>query len=159
MPHPFYVVDTFLPRISLGYLLRRANKLSTSRVEAAFDGSDISFTQWVVLALVSTGTADTCTALARDMDHNSGAMTRLIDQLEERGLVVRTRVEGDRRVSKLTVTLAGNEMVKTLVASVVGVWNEILDGLDHDEVRQLITTLTKLVSRLEALEDNRELSA
>ncbi|TPG42535.1 MarR family transcriptional regulator [Sphingomonas koreensis] len=154
MSDPFYEFDKFIPRISLGYLLRRATKLSTIRIEAAFDGSDVSFTQWVVLALVSTGTADTCTALARNMDHDSGAMTRLIDQLEERGLVVRTRLEGDRRVSRLTVTDAGHAMVTTLVASVVGVWNEIIEGFEHDEIRQLIATLTKLLARLEQLEDS-----
>jgi DNA-binding MarR family transcriptional regulator len=150
--HPFYDVETFAPRVSIGYLLRRVGKLSTSRIEAAFDGRDISFTQWIVLALVSSGIADTCTALARDMDHDSGAMTRLIDQLEERGLVVRTRVEGDRRISRLSVTDAGRELAKTLVVSVVGVWNEIVAGLDPAETRQLIDTLTKVLDRLEALE-------
>jgi DNA-binding MarR family transcriptional regulator len=152
MMHPFYDVETFAPRVSIGYLLRRVGKLSTARIEAAFTGRDISFTQWIVLALVSSEIADTCTALARDMDHDSGAMTRLIDQLEERGLVVRKRVEGDRRVSKLSITDAGQELAKTLLASVVGVWNEIVAELDPTETRQLIATLTKLLDRLETLE-------
>jgi len=155
MMHPFYTVETFAPRVSIGYLLRRVGKLSTSRIEAAFDGRDISFTQWIVLALVSSQIADTCTALARDMDHNSGAMTRLIDQLEERGLVVRTRVEGDRRVSKLSFTKAGDDLAKTLIASVVDVWNDIVAELDPAETRQLIATLTKLLDRLETLEAER----
>lgn len=155
MMHPFYDVETFAPRVSIGYLLRRVGKLSTSRIEAAFDGRDISFTQWIVLALVSSQIADTCTTLARDMDHNSGAMTRLIDQLEDRGLVVRTRVEGDRRVSKLSVTEAGDELAKTLIASVVDVWNDIVAELAPAETRQLIATLTKLLDRLETLEAER----
>jgi len=155
----FYDVETFAPRISIGYLLRRVGKMSTARIEAAFDGRDISFTQWIVLALVSSQIADTCTALARDMDHDSGAMTRLIDQLEERGLIIRTRLEGDRRVSKLSVTRAGRDLVNSLLVSVVGVWNEILADLDPAEIRQLIATLTKLLDRLEALDANRGDSA
>ena len=155
----FYDTETFIPRNSLGYLLRRIGKMSTSRIEAAFDGSDITFTQWIVLALVSTETANTCTALARDMDHNSGAMTRVIDQLEERKLVARKREESDRRVSTLTVTSEGQKMVDSLLASVVGIWNEVLGGLDHAEIRQLIATLTKLLDRLEALEADTGASA
>ena len=115
----FYSVDELRPRISLGYLLRRINKLSTAQVEAAFDGNDISFTQWVVLALIASGTANTCSDLSRDMDHNSGAMTRVVDQLEERGLLVRRRDEGDRRISKLIITDTGKETFAQLARSVV----------------------------------------
>ena len=159
MREPFYDAASFAPRVSLGYLLRRISKLSTGRIERAFDGSDITFTQWIVLALVATDTANTCTALARDMDHNSGAMTRLIDQLEERSLVTRTRAEGDRRVSTLTVTAAGQDMVSALVTSVVGMWNEILESFEREEIQQLITTLTRMLARLEALEADTGTSA
>jgi DNA-binding MarR family transcriptional regulator len=148
----FYTVDELRPRISLGYLLRRINKLSTAQVEAAFDGNDISFTQWVVLALIASGTANTCSDLSRDMDHNSGAMTRVVDQLEERGLLVRRRDEGDRRISKLIITDTGKETFAQLARSVVGVWNEILQGFERDEVLQLIATLNKLLVRFEELE-------
>ena len=32
----FYSIDMFAPRVSVGYLLRRVNKLSIARVEAAW---------------------------------------------------------------------------------------------------------------------------
>jgi DNA-binding MarR family transcriptional regulator len=150
--HPFYQVDEFNPDISIGYLLRRLHRISVSQTEKAFDGSDVTFTQWIALALLSHGLAGTCSTLSRDMGYDTGAMTRLVDQLEERGLVMRGRSESDRRVRKLTVTPEGDEMLHALVGKVVGVWNEILDGVDHDEVSQLIATLTKLVGRAEALE-------
>jgi len=152
----YYAVDTFAPRISLGYLLRRVNKLSIARVEATFEGRDISFTQWVVLALVSNEVATTCTELSRNMDHDKGALTRVIDQLEERGLVERRRDVGDRRVSKLATTPAGDRIVADLVGRVVDVWNDILDDFDHDEVAQLIGTLGKLLARLEASDTQPE---
>lgn len=148
----FYSVDELTPRISLGYLIRRINKLSANRVKATFDGNDISFTQWVVLALVASGTADTCRDLSRDMDHDSGAMTRVIDQLEERGLLVRQRDAGDRRVSKLIVTDLGREIFAQLAPRVVGAWNEVLDGFERGEVLKLIAMLNKLLARFEALE-------
>jgi DNA-binding MarR family transcriptional regulator len=150
MDKPYYDIVSFAPRISLGYLVRRINKLSIARIEATFDGSEISFTQWIVLALVSSGIATTCAELSRNMDHNSGAMTRVIDQLEERGLLVRRRDNDDRRVSNLSITEAGSQTVHELVGRVVDVWNDILGDFDRDEITQLIATLGKLLARLES---------
>lgn len=152
----FYTVEAFSPRVSLGYLVRRINKLSIARVEAAFDGCDISFTQWVVLALVSTEVATTCTELSRDMDHDKGALTRVIDQLEDRGLIVRRRDEGDRRVSKLSATNEGQAIVSDLATRVIGVWNHVLRGFDRQEVTQLIDMLTRLLDRLESADAGAE---
>lgn len=156
MGGPYYDVATFAPRISLGYLVRRINKLSVARIEAAFDGSEISFTQWIVLALVSSGIATTCAELSRNMDHNSGAMTRVIDQLEERGLLIRRRDNEDRRVSNLSITEAGSQTVHELVGRVVDIWNDILGDFDHDEITRLLATLGKLLARLESPEPQPE---
>ncbi|GAA4760848.1 virulence master transcriptional regulator RovA [Stakelama sediminis] len=155
---PFYTPETFFPRASLGYLLRRLNKLGSNRVEDAFDGNDITFTQWAVLALVANKIACTCSSLSKDLGHNSGAMTRVLDQLEERGLLKRVRDDCDRRVTRLTVTPAGTVQLEQLAAIVMDVWNDILDGADHEEVRQLIALLNKLLARFEALEDKAEAS-
>lgn len=159
MEGPFYQVESYRPRISIGYLLRRVSKLSQNQVEAGFDGNDITFTQWAVLALTANDVADTCTGLARDLGHNSGAMTRVIDQLEERGLLTRTRGACDRRVTNLAITDKGSATVAKLAGSVVDLWNEILADFERDEARQLIALLTKLLARLEQLESRREGSA
>jgi DNA-binding MarR family transcriptional regulator len=150
----FYTVETFAPRVSLGYLLRRVNKLSIAQVETAFDGSDISFTQWVVLALISQDVANTCTDLSRNMDHDKGALTRVVDQLVERGLIERRRDDDDRRVSNLFVTDAGYAVVADLAGRVVDVWNDLLADFSRDEAAALIASLTKLLVRLEAPQED-----
>lgn len=149
----FYSPDDFAPSNSIGYLLRRANKLSMARAEAAFEGSEITFTQWIVLALTFSGTAATCAELSRNIGHNSGAMTRVVDQLEERGLLARQPDESDRRVTRLAITEAGRVTVTDLAARVVGLWNDILHDFDREEIVRLIATLTRLVARLESGED------
>lgn len=152
----FYSIDMFAPRVSLGYLLRRINKLSIARVESAFDGNDITFTQWIVLALVSFDIATTCTELSRNMDHDKGALTRVIDQLEERGLIERRRDVGDRRVSQLAATEDGRGTVADLARRVVDVWNDILHDFDREEIEQLIGTLSKLLARLDPSDPQAE---
>ncbi|WP_066921734.1 MarR family winged helix-turn-helix transcriptional regulator [Steroidobacter denitrificans] len=150
---PFYQPKAFSPANSIGYLLRRANKLSMARAEAAFAGNEITFTQWIVLALVSNGTAATCAELSRNIGYSSGAMTRLIDQLEARDLLVRRRDEMDRRVTRLALTAAGHVTFTDLAAKVVDRWNEVLEDFDREDITRLIATLNRLVARLEAIEE------
>lgn len=152
----FYAAADLVPSKALGYLLRRANKLNRARAEKGFTGTPLTFTQWVVLALVHSGKATSCAALARDIGHSSGAMTRLVDQLEQHGLLEREPDEADRRIIRLRITAAGTQMVSELAGRVAALWNEVLEDFEPAEVLQLITTLNKLVSRLEALGDDGE---
>ncbi len=50
------------------------------------------------------GTEPTCASLARDMAHDKGAMTRMMDTLEAKGWVERTRSADARRVVHLSLT-------------------------------------------------------
>jgi DNA-binding MarR family transcriptional regulator len=64
----------------------------------------------IVLALGNgpvSSTADLCKSVAYD----SGAMTRMVDRLERKGLLSRTRSQFDRRSVELQLTALGKEMV------------------------------------------------
>lgn len=147
---PFYTVTGFSPKVSLGYLLRRVYKLSLLRLEEALGEEDLSITQWIVLALLANGLASTGRDLSRDMGHDRGAMTRLLDQLEERGLLTRTRDDEDRRICNLRLTDDGLALMHGKTGTIVDTWNDILKDMDRAEVAQMIATLTKLLERLES---------
>ena len=83
------------------------------------------------------------------MNYDSGAITRLVDQLEKRGLVKRLRSKTDRRVVNLSLTPAGGVLAKSLSVRVVEYWNEMLEGFSHEESAMLISLLTRLVARME----------
>ena len=152
MAEDFYTLENFHPKFSIGYLLRRASKLGLARVEAAFADREITFTQWATLALLHTGMADNCGSVARDLGHNAGAMTRVIDTLEERGLLKRCAHATDRRVTMLHVTPHGVQVLETLGERVMNIWNEILGPMERDEILQLIALLNRLLFRLEELD-------
>jgi DNA-binding MarR family transcriptional regulator len=150
MAKPFYRVESFEARRSLGYLIRRLHNLVVPRAEALFADADFTFSQWVVLVAVRDGIADTCGEIARHMDHDTGAITRLVDQLEERGFLVRRRSTSDRRVVHLEITPAGRTLAKSLMPRLVEFWNTVLEGFSAEEASQLIALLTRLMTRLEA---------
>jgi DNA-binding MarR family transcriptional regulator len=149
MAKPFYRVETFEARRSLGYLIKRLRSLIVPHAEALFADADFTFSQWVVLMAVRDGIADTCGEIARHLDHDTGATTRLVDQLEERGFLTRRRSTTDRRVVHLEITSSGKALAKSLMPRLIEFWNEVLEGFSAEEATQLISLLTRLLTRIE----------
>jgi DNA-binding MarR family transcriptional regulator len=133
---------------SPGRLLRQINKLMVSRVALRFARTELSFPQWLALKLVNDGVVGTPGELARELDMTSGATTRLIDTLEEQGLLRRARTPGDRRMIHLMISAGGARALLRLAPVIAGSWNEILSDFADSEFERLIDLLTLLQSRL-----------
>ncbi len=138
---------------SPGRLMRRLAKLTTAYVESLFEGVDLSFTQWVALKVTHDGVVANAGELARELGITSGATTRLLDGLEERGLIARDRGSEDRRVVQIAVTGIGAEAVVMLGGRVVDAWNLLVDEIDQAEAEAFTATLAKLLVRAERLTD------
>ncbi|MBX7201304.1 MAG: MarR family transcriptional regulator [Rhodospirillaceae bacterium] len=149
MPKPFYDTDSFDGGRSIGYLIRRCHAKMMPQVEARFVDAELTFSQWVVLMSLRDKAAGTCADIARNMNHDTGAVTRLVDQLEKRGLVARTRSTSDRRVVHLKLLPAGKKMAKALIPRIVDFWNGVLADFSRAEAARLIKLLTRLDQRLD----------
>jgi DNA-binding MarR family transcriptional regulator len=95
--------------------------------------------------------------LCRDLHHDSGAFTRVLDQLEKRGLIRRERSETDRRVVLLHLTPDGRRVVETLLPIVVERLNHALAEFSAAEVATLARLLRRLIGRLEGREVGRDI--
>ena len=153
MPKPHFKADDFNCRQSLGYLTRRVQNLTNPQAEAIFADQDLTFTQWISLMGLREGVADTSADLARHLNHDTGAVTRVVDQLEERGLVKRVRSTSDRRVVHLKLTPQGRAVAKMHIPPIVDFWNEVMSDFSAKETTQLIDLLGRLIQRLEERAD------
>lgn len=140
----------FIANRSLGYLLRRAFKLMSQQAEQMFAGRDLTLSQWIVLKLIDEGRVATPGEAARMLGHNTGATTRLIDQLESQGLLERKRETGDRRLVSLALTADGQRMAKAWEGEMADFFDELLAEFSPAEVETLIGLMGRLVDRLEA---------
>ncbi len=102
-----YRAREFRAEICIGYLVSRIHATCRAELEAEFEGEDISFTQWRVLMCLRDDIANTAADISRELSHDKGSMTRIVDQLEERGFLLRQRDKDDRRLVFLTLTAAG----------------------------------------------------
>jgi DNA-binding MarR family transcriptional regulator len=151
MPKQHYRPENFRARESVGYLLKRSQRLMQERLERLFADQNCTLQQWVVLMHIRDGLALTTADLCRELHHDSGAMTRLIDQLEERKLIERRRNAQDRRVIELSLTDEGQQLVETLIGIVTNALNIALEDFTGDEVKLLQSLLRKLAGKLEQL--------
>lgn len=151
MPKPHYKPESFHLRDSVGYLLKRSQRLMQERIEGLFEQQGFTLQQWVVLMYLRDGLAVTVADMCRSLSHDSGAMTRLVDQLESRKLIERRRSADDRRVVELSLTDAGAEVLDTMVPTACDLLNTAMDGFSREEVKLLQSMLRRLISRLEEL--------
>jgi DNA-binding MarR family transcriptional regulator len=159
MPEKHYRPQTYRSRDSVGYLIRRLYTLLLARFEGALAQADFTLTQWIVLIQLREGVARTASDLASDLDHDSGAITRVLDQLEQRGFLQRRRSSQDRRVVELRLTPAGKAIAEELLPLVVDQTNAALAPLSKSEFLQLHGYLARLLGHAQTAGTESEPSA
>ena len=147
---PYYTAANYAMRNSVGYLMRISSNRLLPQMEALFQDEELTFSQWTTLVALHDGRITTASDLADNICHDAGSLTRLVDQMIERGLVTRARDEADRRVVRLKLTARGRKLVEALAPRVMNFWNGLLAGFSTAEVDTLIALLTRLVTATEA---------
>jgi DNA-binding MarR family transcriptional regulator len=142
---PYYKPTNYTMRNSVGYLMRICTNRFLPQMEALFEDQELTFSQWTTLVALHDGRISTAGDLAHSICHDAGSLTRLIDEMVKRGLVIRNRSDSDRRVVTLALTSHGSDLVEALAPRVMNFWNGLLAGFSHAEVDSLINLLTRLV--------------
>src|ERR1700680_3642688 len=119
MSKQHYQVSTYRAQDSVGYLLKRAHSLMLAVMEPLLEERGFSFIQYVILSWLRDGIAVNPKDICIQFRHDSGALTRVIDQLAERGLLERIRRDRDRRNVGLQLTPAGRGKSAGLIPLVV----------------------------------------
>ncbi len=129
----FYSEETYTPSESVGYLMRGAWQALFKNIDSEMQTLDLTGMQWGPLLLIAKGACNTVAGCARASYSDCGAMTRMLDRLEGKGLVCRVRSQEDRRVVHVELTAAGQEITKQIPAHLVGVLNQHLQGFSVAE--------------------------
>jgi DNA-binding MarR family transcriptional regulator len=101
--------------------------------------------QFAILKNLADGSVGTSADLCRLLHYDAGSMTRLVDRLEEKGLIRRERSRDDRRVVSLRVTSAGRALLPRLQDSAASVVQRMLTGFTALEVNHLRSFLGRMI--------------
>jgi DNA-binding MarR family transcriptional regulator len=132
--------------------------LSRVKVEmlAALDGElaadkrlaplELSGAQFAVIASLAAGSEPKSAAdLCKGISYDAGAMTRMLDRLESKGLLRRRRSADDRRLVHLELTDEGRAAYPRMREMSMAVANRFLHGFSRTEARQLESLLARMI--------------
>jgi DNA-binding MarR family transcriptional regulator len=147
-----YDIETYQPRKGVGHLLSRVRAEMLVALDKALEADaelsalEISSAQFIVIAALALAeTAKSASDLCKGISYDAGAMTRMIDRLESKGLIRRNRRPEDRRVVYLELTEEGTRAYPRMRAVSMAVVNRFLQGFSAAEARQLESFLSRML--------------
>jgi len=134
------------PYRAVGRLIKLVFSSLVRRVDQRMQPLGLTAMQWEPMLLLSLERADTVAALARESQVNCGAMTRMLDRLEEKDLVKRQRSEEDRRVVHLHLTEKGRDVTQKIIPIVLDELQIHLRDFTPEEIASLTNFLTRMLA-------------
>lgn len=111
----------------------------------------LTVSQWSVMALLFHGEAHTIGELADAFPLDQGAVSRLIDRLKEKDLVVRRRHPKDGRLTVVELTENGRDLMPAVTAAADendAAFFGVFDDAEIAEYRQLLAKLLLHAARV-----------
>ncbi|MGE4539350.1 MAG: MarR family winged helix-turn-helix transcriptional regulator [Desulfovibrio sp.] len=119
-------------------------------------GCDVTPEQWVVLYRLFETQGLTQCGLGERSVKDKTTITRILDRLEAKKLLVRRRDSRDRRSQRIFLTPAGEALVRKLVPLVRRYAAEVFVDVTEDEERGLKSALGRIEARLDAILDAKD---
>jgi DNA-binding MarR family transcriptional regulator len=131
--------DGIVVENAIGFWIHRVYQSSRNEMFRAFrdHGEEITPEQWAVLIRLWERDARTQGDLSDVTFRDRPTMSRIIDGMEERGLLERKVDRDDSRVRIVSLTRKGRSLQKKLVPVVQNIVERMVAGIDEDA---LVTT-------------------
>jgi DNA-binding MarR family transcriptional regulator len=142
--------------LSVGQLMSCARASLLNALDAELERFGLNSTHFLVLKHLGEGAARTAADLCRRNRYDTGAMTRILDRLEEKGLVRRERGREDRRVVFLRLAPAGRALLPRLLAVGTRIVEAHLAGFSASEIEAFKSYLHRMIDNGQSQLDNQQ---
>ena len=127
-------------------LMKRVLHSISRLAEGQLRSYGITHAQWHPLFALSRASKPLGVAeLTRELQMDSGAMTRLLDRIESKGLCRRSRGVTDRRIVVVELTAEGRELLDRVPAVLADVLDAHLSDFAPHERRDLVGYLKRML--------------
>lgn len=152
-PADFYQPASYCAEESVGYMMKHIMMSIVFQADKRLDAHGLTSAQWGPLMRLRTTGGSTVAELARWLNVDAGAMTRLLDRLEKKSLCKRVRSTEDRRVVQVELTAVGAAAIAEVPAVLAEVLNGHLAGFSKTEWQALRTYLLRMLENGEAMRE------
>lgn len=151
-PAEVYDAASYEPRRTIGYLMARVKDQMHGVLDREL-AADPRLARWeltapqlkIIFSIAADAEAKSASDLCKSISYDAGAMTRMIDRLESKGLIRRERCPKDRRLVYLALTEEGREAYPRMKELHRGVLNRFLHGFSKAEARGLESFLRRML--------------
>lgn len=140
-----YTTEAFSLEESVSFKLARARNRIVAQMDVALTELRITSSQAAVVLAVLNGSASTPVELARLLSVDAGLMTRMLDKLEAKELLKRSRSTDDRRMVNLMLTGKGWIVAAEVPNIATKVLNAQLKHFTKAEFEELDRLLRKFI--------------
>jgi MarR family multiple antibiotic resistance transcriptional regulator len=127
-------------------LITRARSALLSSFDTELEPFGVTGAQFEVLKNIARNHGETAASLCRALHHDTGSMTRMLDRLQEKGLVSRERGTSDRRVVHLRLTHSGQRLIPKVRPALRRALRRHLSGFSPAEIESLKRYLSRLIT-------------
>lgn len=127
----------------VGFILRQVQQRHSALFNATL-GTDLTPTQWAVLAKLAEVGDISQNLLGRHTAMDNVTIKGVVERLVKRGLIVAHRDQSDRRRFSISLSDEGRALYGERVANAFAVTRETLEPLDANERQELLRLLAKM---------------
>ncbi|QDL39699.1 MarR family winged helix-turn-helix transcriptional regulator [Rhodoferax sediminis] len=133
-------VDDYLPA-----LLAQASRLISGEFHLVVNANGFTVSEWRVLAALAGSEPISIGHIAQITTIKQSTVSRLLDRMEAAGYVERLNKDGDRRITLVTITPAGNRMVLRLIPLAREHEQRVLEPFGLQRAEELKSTLRSII--------------
>ncbi len=123
----------------------RTSDLLENRASRLFREHGLTATRYNVLRILrGEGKPMPCLGIAERMIQVAPAITRVVDQLVDRGLVTKLQCPQDHRVFHVALTASARKLLTKLDQPLLDLHEQLMKGVPKAELKNLIATLESI---------------
>ena len=136
--------------INLGMLIQSAQNAMTKRFvqNVLNSGLDISMDQWIVLGPIWQLESPSQKDLGEICLRDKPTITRIIDSLEDKSLVVRVSDQIDHRIKRVVLTKAGKQLFYDVLPIMEKTREEVRGDIPEEDIEVFKNVLSKIIKNL-----------
>ncbi|MDR6847071.1 DNA-binding MarR family transcriptional regulator [Sphingomonas sp. BE270] len=143
---------------SIGFLISDVSRLMRRRFDERARLIGVTRTQWRVLKFLQRGEGINQGGLADLLEVEPITLCRMIDRLEEAGLVERRRDPADRRAWQIFLTERARPLLEELAHLAEAMLGSALQGVSPAEYDAVMATLRRIHSNLSSPDKTSEVA-
>ena len=132
----------------LGYRIKLLSQLLGRKFQERLEPLGLTPFHWVVLCCLWEEDGLATSSISEKLQQVGGTLTGVLDRMEERGLIRRERDSQDRRIWRIWLTEAGEQLREVLPPIAVEILDSALTGLSQSERQHFSDLLDRMIANI-----------